>query len=87
VDAFDWEGLTKITDSCRDDIKILVTEQIEKIIDVYEKEHIVKELLKLAKDKEVSFGILEKFVLQLLSTKNRSEFHNKHLELRRKPAD
>ena len=73
MDAFDWEGLTQITDSCRDNIRILVTDKIKNIIDVYEKEHIVKELLKLAKeDEEVSFDILEKNVLPLLSTKNRS---------------
>ena len=86
ADAFDKMGLTAITNHCRDEMMNLVYTQVENIIDVYEKEHIVKELLKLHKENPETppIDILEMIAIILLSEKNFNKFRNERIELDKK---
>lgn len=88
VDAFDKRKLAQIIDSYRDTIEenilILVSGEVEKIIDVYEKEHIVKELLKLHKKNPEDLAILHRVAVNLLTETNWLVFHDKRTKLDKK---
>ena len=72
VDAFDHKRLTQ-------EISVIVNDEVKNIIDLYEKEHIIKKLHELQnKDKSNSnFAFIEIVADALLSRKNLSEFHSK----------
>lgn len=80
ADAFvkmELTAITATTNHCRDEILTLVSGEVKNIIDIYEKEHIVKELLKLYKENPQDLDILHMIAVDLLSENNFNEFHDK----------
>ena len=86
ADAFNERNrrsLTQTTNHCIDEMMVQIQSDVENIIGDYEKEHIIKELLKLHKENPENppLDILEWIANILLSKKNWLVFHDKRVEL------